>query len=98
MALGSNTGGHTGENALSLYLNYVCRKVGRAVAVAAGNEGNKGHHYFGIVPRDQDYTEVELRVGAGEKGFQVNLWGNAPDLFSVEVIAPSGEKTGSSAL
>lgn len=56
------------------------------------NEGNKGHHYFGIVPRDQDYTEVELRVGAGEKGFQVNLWGNAPDLFSVEVIAPSGEK------
>ena len=92
MALGSNTGGHTGENALSLYLNYVCRKVGRAVVVAAGNEGNKGHHYFGIVPRDQDYTEVELRVGAEEKGFQVNLWGNAPDLFSVEVIAPSGEK------
>ena len=29
---------------------------------------------------------------AEEKGFQVNLWGNAPDLFSVEVIAPSGEK------
>ncbi len=92
IALGSNAGGHTGETALSLYLNYVCRKVGRAVAVAAGNEGNKGHHYYGRVPRDQEYTEVELRVGADEGGFQVNLWGNAPDLFSVEVIAPSGEK------
>ena len=31
-------------------------------------------------------------MGADEGGFQVNLWGNAPDLFSVEVIAPSGEK------
>ncbi len=36
--------------------------------------------------------DVELRVGPGETGFQVNLWGNAPGLFVTEVIAPSGER------
>src|SRR5699024_9385228 len=36
--------------------------------------------------------DVELRVGEGEKGFQMNLWGNTPGLFSVEVTSPAGER------
>ena len=92
LALGSNSGGHTGATPLGLYLSEFARRAGRAVAAAAGNEGNQGHHFYGEIPPDTGYLDVELRVGANESGFQMNLWGNAPGIFSVEVISPSGEK------
>ncbi|HBN55876.1 MAG TPA: peptidase [Lachnospiraceae bacterium] len=93
IALGSNTGGHTGSTPLGIYLNEFARSVGRAAVVAAGNEGNQGHHFFGVVPSVPGYLDVELRVGEEEEkeGFQLNLWGNAPGIFSAQVISPSGE-------
>ena len=90
LALGSNSGGHTGETPLGLYLTYISRKSGRAVVAAGGNEGNKGHHFYGNL--ETGYLDVELKVGPGEREFQLNLWGNAPGLFVTEVVAPSGEK------
>lgn len=92
IALGSNSGGHTGNTALEQYLDDFGRRAGRAVVVAAGNEGNKGHHFFGIVPKNPGYLDVELRVGENEEGFQLNLWGNAPGMFAAEIISPSGEQ------
>lgn len=92
LALGSNSGGHTGDTPLGRYLTSFSGRSGRAVAAAAGNEGNKGHHFYGTIPQEAGYVDVELRVGPGEAGFQVNLWGNAPGLFVTEVIAPSGER------
>lgn len=92
IALGSNSGGHTGATPLGIYLDDFTRRSGRAVVTAAGNEGNKGHHFFGSVPEDPGYLDVELRVGAAEKGFQLNLWGNAPGMFSAEITSPTGER------
>ena len=92
IALGSNAGGHTGNTALGQYLDDFGSRAGRAVVVAAGNEGNKGHHFFGVVPKDAGYLDVELRVGENETGFQLNLWGNAPGMFAAEVTSPSGEQ------
>lgn len=92
LALGSNSGGHTGTTPLGLYLDDLSRRAGRAVVVAGGNEGNKGHHFFGTVPKDPGYLDVELRIGEGEEGFQMNLWGNAPGTFSAEITSPSGER------
>lgn len=94
IALGSNMGGHTGSTPLGFYLQDFSGRVGRAAVVPAGNEGNKGHHFFGVVPDNPGYLDVELRVGEAEEaeGFQMNLWGNAPGMFSAEVISPSGER------
>lgn len=92
LALGSNFGGHTGTTPLGLYLDDLSRRAGRAVVVAGGNEGNKEHHFFGTVPKDPGYLDVELRIGEGEEGFQMNLWGNAPGTFSAEITSPSGER------
>lgn len=92
LALGSNSGGHTGSTALSMYIDDLCQRPGRTVVAAAGNEGNKGHHFFGVVPEDEGYMDVELRVGAADQGFQLNLWGNAPGMFSAEITSPSGER------
>lgn len=92
IALGTNSGGHTGGTALEQYLSDFVRRAGRSVAIAAGNEGNKGHHFYGTVPQNPGYLDVELRVGEGELGFQLNLWGNAPGMFAAEVISPAGEQ------
>lgn len=94
LALGSNSGGHTGATSLGQYLQDFSHRAGRAVVVAAGNEGNKGHHFFGVVPTNPGYLDVELRVGEEEavEGFQMNLWGNAPGTFSAEITSPSGEQ------
>lgn len=92
IALGSNAGGHTGNTALEQYLEDFGNRAGRAVVVAAGNEGNKGHHFFGVVPKSPGYLDVELRVGENEAGFQLNLWGNAPGMFAAEITSPSGEQ------
>lgn len=92
IALGSNSGGHTGNTALGQYLDDLSRRAGRAVVVAAGNEGNQGHHFFSVVPKTPGYVDVELRVGENEEGFQLNLWGNAPGMFAAEIISPSGEQ------
>lgn len=92
LALGSNSGGHMGTTALGQYLDDFARRAGRAVVVAAGNEGNQGHHFYGNVPENPGYLDVELRVGEGEQGFQMNLWGNAPGTFSAEITSPSGER------
>ncbi len=92
IALGSNSGGHTGNTALEQYLEDFGNRTGRALIVAAGNEGNKGHHFFGKVPKTPGYLDVELRVGENEPGFQLNLWGNAPGMFAAEITSPSGEQ------
>ncbi len=92
LALGSNAGGHTGNTPLGLYLDDLSVTAGRAVAVAAGNEGNQAHHFYGEVPEEPGYLDVELRVGEQETGFQLNLWGNAPGMFSTEIVSPSGER------
>ncbi|MBS6396547.1 MAG: S8 family peptidase [Clostridiales bacterium] len=92
IALGSNSGGHTGSTPLGLYLEDFTRRAGRAIVVAGGNEGNQAHHFFGVVPEEPGYLDVELRVGEGEPGFQLNLWGNAPGTFSAEITSPAGER------
>ncbi|MCD8098454.1 MAG: S8 family peptidase [Lachnospiraceae bacterium] len=98
IALGSNAGGHTGETALGQYLQALLRKPGRVIVAAAGNEGSAAHHFYGTIPAESDYVDVELRVGANVKGFQLNLWGDAPGLLTAEVIAPGGERVPESAL
>ncbi len=90
IALGSNQGNHTGQTALSRYLDEVARYPGVCVCAAAGNEGGTGHHFFGRVQGD-GYEEVEINVGEGEEGFSTELWAVDPDLFTVEIISPAGE-------
>ena len=90
IALGSNQGNHTGQTALSRYLDEVARYPGVCVCAAAGNEGGTGHHFFGRVQGD-GYEEVEINVGEGEEGFSTELWAIDPDLFTVEIISPAGE-------
>lgn len=91
IGLGTNSGNHLGNSYLSQYMDYVGSLRGICVAAAAGNEGNRGTHYYGMIEDAGDFEDVEIRVDSDEYGFVVELWGYAPDIFSVGFISPGGE-------
>ncbi|HEX3022016.1 MAG TPA: S8 family peptidase [Lachnospiraceae bacterium] len=91
IGLGTNQGSHTGFDLLPKYLAKVGMQVGRAIIVAAGNEGNSQKHYYGEVEKVTGFDLVELNVGENEKGFTMELWGFAPATFSIDILSPTGE-------
>ncbi len=61
---------------------------------AGGNEANAAHHYRSPMIEIDGETEVELKVGAKENGFSMELWMDSPDLYAVALISPDGEYSG----
>lgn len=91
IGLGTSQGGHDGRGALSQYLSLLGDQIGVAVVVAAGNEANTGHHFYGEVDRITGYDTVELRVGEEVTGFSMEIWGFAPNTYSIDILSPTGE-------
>lgn len=91
IGLGTSQGSHDSRSSLSNYLSSVADQVGVGVSIAAGNEGSSGAHYSGLVDMDLGYDTVELKVGPENAGFSMELWGDSPNLFSIDVLSPTGE-------
>lgn len=103
IGLGCNNGSHSGNSVLEEYLGEIGGLYGRCVVIASGNEANARHHFEGIERGrafDVEYekrlsdrlgqTEVEIDVEERLEGFYLEVWGNAPGLFSVALRSPGG--------
>ena len=86
--LGHERGGCLGE-----YLESRGNYSGVCAVAACGNEANAGHHYRSGLLRSGQDVEVELRTGSDD-GFTIELWGDAPNLYAIGIISPSGEYSG----
>lgn len=93
LGVGTNWGDHDGGSILSRYLDRVATKRNRVVVVCGGNEGNAGHHFASeyYLTNELITETAEIRVGEGEDGFLMELWGNAPNIMSVSIRSPGGE-------
>ncbi|HKM33964.1 MAG TPA: S8 family peptidase [Lachnospiraceae bacterium] len=92
IGMGTNTGNHVLGSPLARYLNDIAINRNRSVVICGGNEGNAAHHFSGSVPEGVNgYRDVEIRVGEGEGGFLVEMWGNVPNIFDASVKTPGGE-------
>ncbi len=91
IGFGTSQGAHDERGALSSYLSDVADTPGRAVSIAGGNEGTSRHHFQETISRGTESVTVELRVGPNEGGFSMELWGNAPSTFSIDILSPTGE-------
>lgn len=95
----SNQGGHNGDGTLEQILSNISNIVGNTAIAGSGNEGDKRHHFKSkisvsesdFLQESQEYVDVEIHVGNNSKGFVAELWGKAPDVFSVSFISPNGE-------
>ena len=94
LGVGSSQGAHLGEGVFNDYLATMGRSGDVAIVVSAGNEGRSGHHYYGEIVPSIGFNDLELNVGASELGLFMELWGNAPNVFSVDIYAPTGEFIG----
>lgn len=92
LGIGSNSGNHGLGSGLAQYLNSLAQKRSRAVVLTTGNEGNAAHHFSGYVPEgEESYETVEIRVGEGEQGFLMEMWGKVPDVLFASIRTPGGE-------
>ena len=95
LGVGTNMGDHAGNSSLGRYLNSLALTRSRAVVVCGGNEGSARHHYTWRFSREEEereaYKDVEVRVAEGERGFTMEFWGNAPDVYNVSIRSPGGE-------
>ena len=95
LGIGTNMGDHAGNSPLGRYLNSLALTRSRVAVVCGGNEGSARHHYTwrfsGKEEERETYKEVEVRVAEGERGFIMEFWGNAPDVYNVSIRSPGGE-------
>ncbi len=93
ICLGSGTSmdAHDGLSPLCVMCNLLADVPNVVVVSGVGNEGNKGRHFYGIIEPNIGSTTVELNVAEGEFGFTMVLWGDAPGIFSIDILSPSGE-------
>lgn len=91
MGIGSNQGGHTGATPLSRIMEYMGTDIGTILVAAAGNETGRSHHYLGMFSQNQEMEPVEVRVGENERGFSLEFWAQAPEVYSISLLSPTGE-------
>lgn len=91
VALGTGQGGHSGSLPLSAVLNRYGDIPGIVPISGCGNEAGSAHHYFPGQAQAGEYRGVEILVPENCRGFFCELWGQAPQKFSVGFRSPVGE-------
>lgn len=91
VAVGTSLGSHDNFGTLSYELTLRAQNLNFAITAAAGNEGNARRHYFGTINPAVGFDTLELNVGENEGGFSMELWGDSPGLFAIDIKTPSGE-------
>jgi hypothetical protein len=91
LGIGTSQSDHTGNRALSRYLSSMGELPGRGIVVSAGNESNRGSHYYGDIKPPNSFDDVVLTVGKDTYGFTLQFWGTSPNLFWIDLYGPDGE-------
>jgi subtilisin family serine protease len=91
IGLGTSQGDHDETGVLSIYLSSAAQMNGVSVSIAAGNEGNARHHFESLMLVGTNTETIELNVGPQEQGIYLELWGNSPNTFGIDLISPGGE-------
>lgn len=90
MGAGCNNGSHMGTSYLCDYLNEIATFRHRVVVTATGNDALASHHFFGKITSPTEPARVEMNVEENMKGFYLEVWGKAPERFSLQLLSPTG--------
>lgn len=89
IGLGTNQGDHAGNSPLSGMISYLSYISYTIFAVAGGNEGGRGHHYYHMLENGNS-DSVEILIPENTTGFVAELWGSGFSLLSVGFQSPIG--------
>lgn len=93
LSFGNNYGSHDGRSILENYLDEAAAVWKNCIIVGTGNEGASKTHTAGVLTEGAD-TTIELVVGEGITGLNMQIWKNYYDKFDVSLIHPSGNIVG----
>lgn len=93
IALGTNFGGHNGTSLLSSVLDSYSQLLNRCVVIGGGNEAAERHHFYHMFDNKNEDVTAEIRVGEGVSGFVTELWSTLPNVVTMSITSPSGERT-----
>ncbi|MBQ8923519.1 MAG: S8 family peptidase [Lachnospiraceae bacterium] len=94
IGLGTNGGDHNGNTNLEMYFDIIQNLRGICSVSSAGNELGYGGHYTGDrrISSMNMSENMEIYVGPDNRGFTLEIWGNAPGILKVTLMSPTGEK------
>ena len=91
ISYGTNNGAHNGNSLFEEYIDEVAQNYRCSIIVAAGNEGDKGHHYKGNFNISED---IEFSIDTGYESVVMELWKDFTDIARYEIISPAGDTGG----
>lgn len=92
ISLSTNDGAHNGSSLLEQYLRTIANLERVSIVIAAGNEGDAGHHVGG----DLNKTQREIfNIASDEKSIVMNLYKSILPNISINIISPTGQSSGS---
>lgn len=89
--MGTSQGDHKGYAPLPTLISIIGDLPNTVIVLPVGNEGNRNRHFHGDINLSTGYSTVELNVGENEDGFSMELWGDAPGIYTIDILSPSGE-------
>lgn len=92
ISFGNNYGSHDGLSLLDNYINDIANMWKTNIVIGTGNEGGSGHHTGGVLSTQQEV--IEFAVSNNEQTFNLQLWKNFYDEFTIELIGPDGSRVG----
>ncbi|WP_242980569.1 S8 family peptidase [Clostridium vincentii] len=91
ISLSTNDGAHNGSSLLEQYINTVATLERITIVIAAGNEGDAGHHIGGTLLQEKT---ISFNVADDETAVIINLYKSVLPKVSIELITPMGKSTG----
>ncbi|MBE5993918.1 MAG: peptidase S8 [Paenibacillaceae bacterium] len=88
IAMGTSQGSHDGQGVMSQYLANLLLLSGVNVSIAAGDEGNRGRHYFGSIDSPPYSTEFQLNISNDDKKLSMEIWPDIPGRPAIQIISP----------
>jgi subtilisin family serine protease len=91
LGMGSSQTSHNGGTPLGSLMSTLGDFPRVVMVTSVGNEGNLGRHYYGLIDPVIGYNTVELNVSENDKGLSMFFWGDAPGIYTLDILSPSGE-------
>ncbi|WP_035282524.1 MULTISPECIES: S8 family serine peptidase [unclassified Clostridium] len=91
ISLSTNDGAHDGSSLLEQYIRTVSNLERVAIVIAAGNEGDAGHHIGGELIKTQRKI---FNIASEEKSIVMNLYKTILSNISISIINPTSQSSG----
>jgi subtilisin family serine protease len=91
IGIGTSQDAHDGYSSLGSFLSILADFPKTGIVTAIGNEGNNRRHFQGIIDPTSRTSTVEMNIGEEDKAFTMELWGDAPGIYSIDILSPAGE-------